>query len=157
MKQTRVLFFAAFATSSFCMENSCLIESNSKCANCKPSNQKPSDSDETGKVVIANFLNMFAIFLNMVTNKDDKQVLVSGAMGIAQNLANIATEACKCVELGEVSAHEMLSYVATECAKAQVDVAVTESLTHAIKAEYYKSVILSEDTRARYAKQAESN
>jgi len=132
-------------------------EVNSKCANCKPQQQKPSNSGETGKVVIANFLAMFANFLSMVTNPDDKQALVNGGMGIAQSLANIATEACKCVELGEVSSQELLSYVAAECAKAQVDLELTETLTRAIKAEYCKSTILSEDTRARYAEYAEHN
>ena len=155
MKQTRVLFFAAIATSSFCMESSCLEEKSSKCANCKPPQQKPTDTQETGKVVIANFLVMFANFLNMVTNPHDKEALVNGGMGIAQGLANIATEACKCVELDEVSAEELLSYVSTECAKAQLDITLTQELTRAIKARYGKSAFLPEETRARYAAYAE--
>jgi hypothetical protein len=155
MKQTRVLFFAAIATSSFCMETACLQENDSKCANCKPPQQKPTNTSETGKVVIANFLSMFANFLNMVTNPKDKEALVNGGMGIAQGLANIATEACKCVELGQVSAEELLSYVSAECAKAHIDVALTTELTHAIKTQYWKSTVLPQETRARYAQYAE--
>ncbi|MBY0109684.1 MAG: hypothetical protein K2X90_01085 [Candidatus Babeliaceae bacterium] len=155
MKQTRILFFAAMATSSFCMKSSCLLESDSKCHNCKPTLQKPSDSGQTGKVVIASFLAMFANFLNMVTNPRDKEALVQGSMGIAQSLATIATEACKCVELDQVSAEEMLTYVTTECAKANVDAELTKSLTRAIKDEFYKSTHLSDATRAYYKNYSE--
>ncbi len=152
---SRILFFAAIATSSFCMDTVCIDDSANKCSSCKPSSQKPSDSGETGKLIIANFLNMFAQFLNMVMNPNDKQVLVAGGMGIAQGLANIATEACKCVELGEVSAEELLIYVSDECAKSGVDIAITQELTKTIKKQYWKSALLPQEIRARYAEYAE--
>lgn len=155
MKQSSCMFFAAVVASSLCMELSCVTEPDAKCHNCKPPREKPSNSGETGKVVIANFLNMFAQFLNMVSNPHDKPTLVAGGMGIATSLANIATEACKCVEIGEVSAEEMLVYVSGECDKAQVEAVVTEQLTDSIKAQYWKSALLPQETRARYATHAE--
>ncbi len=153
MKQTRILFFAALATSSLCAEPECLLESDTKCANCKP--QKPSNSEETGKVVVANFLNMFANFLRMVTaEKGDKETLINGGMGIAGSLAAIATQACKCVELTETSPEELLNYIITQCAQANVEEELTQELTREIKLQYYKSALLAPETRARYAEYA---
>ena len=155
MKQSSCMFLAAVVASSLCMELSCIAESDPKCHNCKPPREKPSNSGETGKVIIANFLNMFAQFLNMVSNPHDKPTLVAGGMGIATSLANIATEACKCVEIGEVSPEEMLLYVSEECAKVHVEVTITKQLTDSIKAQYWKSALLPQETRARYATHAE--
>lgn len=153
MKQTRMLFFAALATSSLCAEPECLLESQAKCSQCRPN--KESKSEETGKVVIANFLNMFANFLRMVTaEKGDKETLINGGMGIAGSLAAIATQACKCVELTETSPEELLTYITTQCAQANVDEELTQQLTRAIKLQYWRSALLAPETRARYAEYA---
>ena len=91
----------------------------------------------------------------MATNPHDKDVLVAGGMGIAQSLANIATQACKCVELHQISAEELLTYITIECEKADVNQALTKQLTYHIKAQYHKSALLPQEIRVRYAEYAE--
>jgi len=157
MKHTRILFFAAIST-SICMENSCVEHVESRCMNCL---QKPSNNNVDAEVYVSNFLAIFAHALNLFAGgkpKDPQAIFVAGA-GVAQSITNMATgkpasavavEARKCVENGLMSAEELLAYVETECTKAQVDAGVTESFIEAIKAEYCKSAILPEETRARY-------
>ncbi|GEM_PF-5676439 len=157
MKQTYIVFFAAMATSSLCAEQTCLLEADTKCVNCKPPrDQKLTNADETGKVVIANFLAMFAHFLNLATaEKGDKVAFVANSLGIAQGIANIATEACKCVELHGTDPEDILDYIEAQCEQAHVDAHLTKQLTRAIKQQYWKSALLLQETRGRYAEYVE--
>ncbi len=157
MKQTRVLFFAAIATSTFCMETACTEDIESKCLTCLE--QQQNVANQRDKVMIANLLNALANFLHIFAPKDkEKEAILNSGIAFTQSVANIiANEARKCVELGIFSPEEILDYVSTECTNAQVDDAIIESLTRAIKAEYCKSTVLSEETRARYTEMPEQN
>jgi hypothetical protein len=155
MKQKQVLFFAAIATSTFCMETTCTENTESKCLTCLEKQQN--EANQRDKVMIANLLNALANFLHIFAPKDkEKEAILNSGITFTQSVASILTnEARKCVELGIFSPEEILDYVSAECTNAQVDATITESLTRAIKAEYCKSAILSEETRARYAEQTE--
>ncbi len=158
MKHTRVLFFAAIST-SICMKISCVEHLDNRCMNCL---QKPSNNNADAEVYVSNFLAILTHALNLFSNanpKDPQAILTAGA-GVAQSITNMATgkpatavaiEARKCVENGLMSAEELLTYVETECTKAQVDACVTKDFIDAIKGEYCKSTIIPEETRARYA------
>lgn len=162
MKQNHIIFLAAIST-SICMESFCREDNESRCMNCL---QKPSSNNVNPEVYVSNFLAIFAHALNLFAGgkPQDPQAIFSAGAGVAQSITNMATgkpaaavaiEARKCVENGSMSAEQVLTYVETECAKAQVDPHITKNFTDAIKSEFCKSSILSEETRARYALESE--
>lgn len=149
MKQTHIMFLAAITT-SICMESSCLSETDARCQNCLQQQQQNAQREK--EVVVSNLLAGIATLVNLLSGPKDPRAGLQAGYQAAQIVGNVvlgkpaqavAIEARRCVESGFMAPAELLNYVESECAKAQVDTDVTSALVRTIKAEFCKSTVLS--------------
>jgi hypothetical protein len=75
-----------------------------KCQNCQK------QDEITNQVVISNFANMIMSIIQMAANPYDPQTLAAGGCNIVSGIANIAQQAAKLVQQGEISEDQVAAH-----------------------------------------------
>lgn len=111
-----------------------------KCQNCILQQQQQYQQQldaQTDQVVISNFANMLMSIIQMAANPYDPQTLAQGGCNIVSGIANIAQQACKMVQRGEIAEDQVADFFYAK----MIELGVHEQIAQQITRSSLRSVI----------------